>query len=73
MMLTMTPFLIVTDCAGLNPDNGLLPAEETLILPPGVYFPGGAPLDQVCRVTSVYWDIGQFTLSPAPTGLPGRR
>lgn len=64
--------LIADDCDGLNPDNGLLPAEETLILPPGIYFPGGAPGDQVCRVTSAYWVVGQFTLSPAPTGLPRR-
>lgn len=71
-MLTMTT-LVVTDCEGLNPDNGLLPAEATLVLPPGVYFPGEAPVDQVCRVTSAYWNIGQFTLNPAPTGLSRRR
>ncbi|KKY35223.1 putative wsc domain-containing protein [Diaporthe ampelina] len=60
--------LFVNDCAGLNPGGDLLPAEETLILPPAVYFPAEAPRDQVCRVTTEYWTIGQFTVAPAPTG-----
>lgn len=68
-------FLVVADCPGLNPHGSiksLLPAEETLILPPGVYFPGREPEDQACRVTTEYWKIGQFTLAPAPTGLSRR-
>lgn len=65
--IELTP-LFVADCPGLNPDNGLLPAEETLILPPGVYFPGQSPADRVCVVTTEYWTIGQFTVGPYPTG-----
>lgn len=62
----------MADCPGLRPGRDLLPAEETLILPPGIYFPGSAPPNWLCRVTTEYWTIGQFTVAPAPTGLSRR-
>ncbi|KAG8161072.1 hypothetical protein KVR01_009336 [Diaporthe batatas] len=70
----LTP-MFVADCPGLNPDGDsrdLLPAEETLILPPGVYFPGRNPKNGVCKVTTAYWTVGQFTLAPAATGMSRR-
>lgn len=65
----------MADCPGLNPDGSrrtLLTAEETLILPPGIYFPGREPKGQACKVTTEYWTVGQFTLAPSPTGLSRR-
>jgi hypothetical protein len=71
MKLTMDS-TIVADCPGLNTGGELLPAGETLILLPGIYFPGSSPVGQVCRVTTEYWTIGQFTVATAPTGLSRR-
>lgn len=67
----LTP-LFGADCPGLNTGGELLPAGETLILLPGIYFPGSSPVGQVCRVTTEYWTIGQFTVATAPTGLSRR-
>ncbi|ROW10556.1 hypothetical protein VMCG_01934 [Cytospora schulzeri] len=54
-------------CPGLNPnpDDELLPANTTLILPQNVYFPSAAPTDEFCVPVMESWIIGQFTVIPS--------